>query len=1019
MKRALICCFLMSAAMACRVKEDSFVASVKESKYEAVEFSTEVQGRYESCPAVRSILPEDVIENKVTQVTLASFDEYGRLIDTEYFTGNLSSMRLDIAPGGPSNVYALVNMGDMTGRIPDAESEMPGFTYSLGSYAGVEACGIPMSGMLAGVTPHNSLRVIPVDRLFAKVSIRILHTSMENSSSATPYAFNLRNISMYIRQANTSLSPFAKQGSKAEMPSDVTDFSDYCADMGNREDYKGSLPSSGLGPGPGYFQDTTFVFYVPENVQGALLQGNTDPLAKVEDGIKDIAGKDYSGLCTYVELNAKRENTGHGYSGSVMYRFYLGDDDVSDFSVTGNCSYDLTLDLTEDGLHLDSWKVTRGDDWTDTRVLSFLNDPYVVYRGGTCNVGVRYHRSSSVSGSENRPDDWIYVFDDAKMKTAGLSYVFDPDIYAGEDFTFTFTAAENARLGASFPLVVKTKDGRIVDEARLSIAAAGRLIPVWDHQPLYVSQYGNVKISGAGTGKLPLAAHVSDEEVVRLEQVAENEFRITAMAVGKSDIRFENSDGSQSVSLTVNVSAPVLDVADGVVSLNPDGASCGVAYRYLDKSGNELQYVDQEVFEADLFPDIVEDTFFAAASVVDCSSLYIKRLSYDGQSLVPGAEYDVYLGAIGCPEVVPQGVTVCVSDPFEGIVVSDYGDLDDYSLFASVGTDAKVRAYFSDKLSEGAEKEFAAPVPDCDQALVRASLKPSGPEAFTYSNEMYLLEYESVDVGGGALFRLKRNSLYGTLKHSAGRHDVLLSVVNRHSLESMDHVCGWIDVYLHAAIGARAEFGNAACSYRLGSSGKTFAETYNSIAGTTVYNSSSSNRIHYMDVGLEWLVDVSGARIFKELSTSVSSDALGLVTPGRADGYRDQNTRLLYSVCRAGDDRLGVGGEPVGPRAGIGRMLYRTLYMQTYGYELSEVNLKEWFLGFSSLSGHASSDYSPSWLLHDLNAKGGTDVVSSRSPFHYCPPSFDACVDLEVKGYYVIHFLEEIAPETGGWINLL
>ena len=198
MKRALICCFLMSAAMACRVKEDSFVASVKESKHEAVEFSTEVQGRYESCPAVRSILPEDVIENKVTQVTLASFDEYGRLIDTEYFTGDLSSMRLDIAPGGPSNVYALVNMGDMTGRIPDAESEMPGFTYSLGSYAGVEAHGIPMSGMLSGVTPHNSLRVIPVDRLFAKVSIRILHTSMENSSSATPYAFTLRNISMYL-----------------------------------------------------------------------------------------------------------------------------------------------------------------------------------------------------------------------------------------------------------------------------------------------------------------------------------------------------------------------------------------------------------------------------------------------------------------------------------------------------------------------------------------------------------------------------------------------------------------------------------------------------------------------------------------------------------------------------------------------------------------------------------------------------------------------------------------------------
>lgn len=1019
MKRILICCCIMLAAMACRVQEDSHVSSIQENKRETVGFCAEVNGRYASVSSVRSILPEELIENKVTQVTLASFDENGRLTDTGYFTEDLSLMKLDIASDGSSNVYALVNMGDMTGLVPDAESEMPGFTYSLSSFDGVGASGIPMSGMLAGVTPNDSRRTIPVDRLFAKVSIRILHTSMENSSLTTPYAYNLKNISMYIRQANTSLSPFAKLGSRAMALSDVTDFSDYCADMGSREDYEGSLPPSGLGPGPGYFQDTTFVFYVPENVQGVLLQGNTDPLGKVEDAIKDIGGKDYSRLCTYVELNARRENTGHGYSGSVMYRFYLGDDDVSDFSVNGNCSYDLTLDLTEEGLHLDSWKVTRGDDWTDTRVLSFLNDPYVIYRGGTCSVGVRYHRSSSVSGSENRPDDWVYIFDDAKMKTAGLAYVFDSDVSAGEDFAFTFTAAENARLGAWFSLVVKTKDGRIVDEAKISIAAAGRLTPVWDHQPLYVSQYGNLTISGAGTGKLPLKAQVSDDRVVRLEQVAENEFRITAMAVGTSDVRFENSDGSQSVSLTLRVDAPVLDMADGVVSLNPDGASSGLAYRYLDKSGNELQHVDREVFAAVLLPEIKEDTFFAGMSVADYITLYVRRLSCGDMNLVPGADYDVSFGAIGCPEVVPRDVRLHVSDPFEGIGSPYYGALNDYSLFASGSTDAKVRAYFSDKLSEGTEMEFAAPVPDADPAFIRAALKPAGLDAFTYPNEMYSIEYARAAGAEAASFRLKRKAVSNAARHSAGRHDVLLSVINRHSLEALDHVCGWLEVYLHAAIGARAEFGNAACSYRTSANGKTFADAYNSIAGTTVYNPSSNNRIHYMDVGLEWLVDVSGARVFNDLSTSASSEALGLVTPEPADGFRDQNTRLLYSVCRTGDDRLGVGGEPVGPRAGIGRMLYRALYLQTYGYELSEMNLKEWFLGFSSVSGHASSAYSPSWILHDLNASGGEDVVSSRQAFYYSPPTFDTCVNSEGKGYYVIHFLEEIAPETAGWINLL
>ena len=119
MKRILICCCIMLAAMACRVQEDSHVSSIQENKRETVGFCAEVNGRYASVSSVRSILPEELIENKVTQVTLASFDENGRLTDTGYFTEDLSLMKLDIASDGSSNVYALVNMGDMTGLVPD------------------------------------------------------------------------------------------------------------------------------------------------------------------------------------------------------------------------------------------------------------------------------------------------------------------------------------------------------------------------------------------------------------------------------------------------------------------------------------------------------------------------------------------------------------------------------------------------------------------------------------------------------------------------------------------------------------------------------------------------------------------------------------------------------------------------------------------------------------------------------------------------------------------------------------
>lgn len=1020
MRRIVTGLLILAACVACSFSEMVPVDEVPGRGLVMADFSALIQGGYET-EGVRSVLPEKTIEDKITQVTLASYDERGRLTDACHYSGGFSAMKLHIQSEGQNTIYALVNMGDMTARMPAKETGLTDLTYSLESFEDVEAAGIPMSGMLAGVTVDNRLRNIPVERLFAKVCIRILHTSLGNASVSNPYAYNLKNVSLFIRQANGCLSPFSNRGSRALMTSDLLDVSDFCQDMNSRDDYEGSLPSSALGPGPGYFQDTTFVFYVPENVQGDLLRGNTDPLAKVESGIKDVNGRDYSGLCTYVEFNAKRENTGQGYYGSVKYRFYLGEDDVADFSVAGNSRYDLTLDLTENGFHIESWKVTRGDDWTDTRVLSFMNAPYVVYRGGRCAVNVRYHRSRPDNGSEARPDDWVYVFDDSRMRAAGLSYVFDKDVSGGKDFCFSFTAAADAEVGAVFPLKVMTKDGSMVDEATISIADAGALVPVWDHPPFYVSQYGTIKVEGAAADKLPLQAVASEDGIFRLERINDVEFKVVSLSVGTADINISNADGSQSLTVPLSVKPPVLEVPDMKLLLNPDGAFSSIAYRYLDDFGAELQNVDHDVYMSALLPELAEETFFSLDPYEDRASLYINKLTDGDAKLSLRGEYSLHLQAGGCPEVVPREVTVAVTDPFAGIGKHDYGRLDDYSLFAMKGVPERLKACFKNEISADQELLFSAPVPDCDQTLVSAFLKPSWGDRFTYSNEVYGLSYVGPSASSGATLRLTRNALTSSTRHGAGRHDVMLSVMNRHSHETVDSSCGEIDVYVHAALGARADFSSQRCDYRQGAYAKTFAEVYNSIAGVDVYNPSSSDMVHFMDVKLEWMVDVSGARVFNDLSTSASSEALGLVTPGRADGERDQRVRMLYSVCRSADDRLGVGGETTGPRAGIGRTLYRALLLQTYDFALSDSDLQRWFLGYNPESGYSSQDYSPSYLLHDMRSDTDSErnVLNSRKPFHYSPPSFGTYVDSEGKGYYVIHFLEEIAPETGGWINLL
>ena len=327
-------------------------------------FSTVIAG--EEIVDVKSVLSSD-IEHKVSSVTLASYGQDHVLKDVRYYESSFHSMPLLVDPSGTSNIYALVNMGDMSGDFPESEQSVSAIDYYIPSYSHVDEAGFPMSGVLDDFIPDQSEGKIDVQRLFAKLAVRITHKSLSGYSDSAPYAYNMCNKSLYIRQANGRLLPFSYNGSKALGPSDILSIADNNQDLNDRNEYQGSLSNVELGPGPGYSQDTTLILYVPENVQGILLPYNDDPFDKVHGEIDHVGGKSYADLCTYLEFNARRENT-MGYSGDVMYRYYLGADNTSDFSLERNKRYDLTLDFTEEGFFVENWKVERGDNWNDMRV---------------------------------------------------------------------------------------------------------------------------------------------------------------------------------------------------------------------------------------------------------------------------------------------------------------------------------------------------------------------------------------------------------------------------------------------------------------------------------------------------------------------------------------------------------------------------------------------------------------------------------------------------------------------------
>lgn len=986
-------------------------------------FSTEIAG--EETVEVKSILSPD-IESKVSDMTLASYGSDGRLLDVRYYSQAYEGMPLLVAPGELCNIYALVNMGDMSGEFPESESDVSYIEYHIPSYSYVDICGFPMSGILEDFSSESFYGIIPVQRLFAKLCVRITHKSLDGYSSALPYSYNMCNKSLYVRQANRRLLPFSKNGSKAVRSSDILSMSDSNQNLNDRYAYQGSLTNGGYGPGPGYMQDTTLVFYVPENVQGKLLPYNDDPFSKVYGEIDDVGGKSYADLCTYLEFNARRENT-MGYSGDVMYRYYLGADNTSDFSLERNKRYDLTLDFTEEGFFAESWKVTRGGDWNDRRVLNFVGAPFDVQPGGSVDVMVHYHRSGLVEGDSFLiPDDWRIEVDWTAMAAAGLSYAYDPSsLVMGKngfkDFCIKVSASSSAKVGASVPIAVVTRDGAVADAAVINVTERKGFSPQWDFLPEYVSQEGVMSFDHIDSSDLPLSVSVSDPSKISCMSISDSSFKVVASRTGRVALTVKNALGTKSVVIPLDIKAPILELDASAIALNPDGGTVSTTYRYLDAEGQILTNVNASAFDSFLLPVMHVEPYFSPVINSSSVSLSIVTLTSDGKSIELGEDYTAVLYAADCQAVSSRNLILKVKDPFDGMIVRDYGVLDDYTLFTQNGVPAALRNIFSNEVEANRNVEYNGFVPSASGLYVSVALEPVWTGGFSNPNGVFKAEF-----GGSGKIKLSYNTLSSSTLHSAGRHNMMVYVTNRNSKEKIGRVCGTVDVYVHTALGAKAVFGSQMCNYSPYGN-ETFASVYNMIAGRSIYPyPSSTSYIHYIDVTMEWMTDVSKVYVWNRMNGAAQTgnsfmDALEIVRPSVVDGQTDSNTRMLYSVMAGSDSRISVCGEKYGQRKGIGNILYRALLQPTYSMAVNEADLKLWFFGYQAANGSGAPAMAPCYTIHNLNK--GVDMqnnkVYSRTPYYFSPSSCKDYVDDQGRGYHVIHFLEEISPYTHGWINLL
>ena len=310
-------------------------------------------------------------ETKLEDINIYAYSN-GRLEKSGYFR-SVQSFTLSLYKGRSYNLYAIANMGEVP--PPVIEDELHESKLSMGSMSYIEG-GFPMSWSqngftVSGTSPKVTIALV---RLVARIRFSLDRSEMTN--------FTVKAVRLC--QSAFNILPFADE-SKAEAAYEV----------GNG-DYASPVDLSTINTGG------TITLYAYENCQGTLLAGNQKAESKIPTSIP--ANSD---LCTYLEMTASYSGEYEGVnvsSENVKYRFYLGEDNCSNFNVRRNTDIQVKLKVTEERIFDESWKVSYGEPLPEVSYgLEIGQDVSEVPIGGTGSLSANYYRI--VDGNRDQNTD--------------------------------------------------------------------------------------------------------------------------------------------------------------------------------------------------------------------------------------------------------------------------------------------------------------------------------------------------------------------------------------------------------------------------------------------------------------------------------------------------------------------------------------------------------------------------------------------------------------------------------------
>lgn len=283
-----------------------------ESSYEEVEIEIIIK---DETLHTKALKPN---ESLISDVSLMFFDDCGGLVGS-MFIKDSDRCTVRLLRNKEYDIYACANFGYDV-KVDDV-SLLEQVTYHM-SYPDEYREGLPMSGELTGVIAgHDSMLVIPMQRLMAKIELKIDRSLLSEEVKMNVTGVVLKNCPKRVKVFSES---------HTESPHD-------CFTSGFKlNEYETSPLNTTVDKG----LSREVYLYMLENMKGEMPSEITEDMA-----------------CSYLEIHIEYISPDKiSNKGPLIYRLYLGGS-PDDINIQRNCLYRITVRPRDDGLNKDGWSV--------------------------------------------------------------------------------------------------------------------------------------------------------------------------------------------------------------------------------------------------------------------------------------------------------------------------------------------------------------------------------------------------------------------------------------------------------------------------------------------------------------------------------------------------------------------------------------------------------------------------------------------------------------------------------------